>query len=98
KEGEGRGGGAGRGRNPRLWSYTPLAAGAAHRAVAGTVAATPDRCTTSTPGGRTRKFPLIIRRRLVTLKRIRAAFCVWGVTRGCLLLLLTSRNGRSFPD
>src|SRR5262245_1673130 len=55
KAAPGRAARVGRRRNPRLWSYTPLAAGAAHRAVAGTVAATPDHCTTSTPGGRTRR-------------------------------------------
>src|SRR4030095_15864952 len=31
----------------------------------------------------TGNFPLIIRRRLATLKRIRGASCVWGVTWGC---------------
>src|SRR6266542_240746 len=40
----------------------------------------------------TRNFPLIIRRRLATLNRIRAASCVWGVTWARLLPLRAHRR------
>src|SRR5439155_4496353 len=43
-------------------------------------------------------FPLIIRRRLATLRRIRPASCVWGVTWGCPLPLTTHRGPFCFNE
>src|SRR2546425_2133348 len=43
-------------------------------------------------------FPLIIRRRLATLRRIRAASCVRGVTWGCPLPLRTHRRSFCFNE
>src|SRR6266446_1918941 len=43
-------------------------------------------------------FPLIIRRRLATLRRIRPASCVWGVTWGCPLPLTTHRRPVCFNE
>jgi hypothetical protein len=43
-----------------------------------------------------RNFPLILRRRLATLRRIRPASCVWGVTWGCPLPLRTQQEAVLF--